>query len=546
MPTSPASGQSDDYQAPREPSHLKSLPSVGRTLPHSLEAEEYLISCCLLDGADVVARCIAAKLVPDSFYDPKHGIVFEHLLALYHRQAPITPDVLAEELKTSKQLDQVGGYAFISQVSSKLPTTAQAHYFIEKVREQWVLRELIRFGVKLVEDCYGFTGDPKTDHALAELLSPKVAWIEAALSRVVHGGKGGSVTLEQRIDEVTLDVRTRSEGKENRSGYIYTGLEKFDKNLLPMGSDAEDHVVLLGGGSGHGKSAVMRQIAGGALRRQQSVLNYTRETSVKGWIRQLASNWARVDLRSLATAPKDHLQRFFEACAELREMANKKLFVFQHEPGCTLLTVEELMQHARSWSWQHGAPHLIVVDYLQLFGTEKRCNNREQEVAHVSHSLQALQRELGCVLLIGAQYNEAGLRDMRMAKHDESGKLIHRLPGPGDFRESQAMYHDADRVLALYRPPEDCRGNDQTLGSVGKPEQWICQIKRRYGGEGFTRCWFEKRFLAFEEFEDRRSGESEAPAAGGGVDFRGLMAKKDFQKKASPDHGMRKSDWRPE
>src|ERR1043166_4163987 len=94
--------------------------TIGRTLPHSLEAEEYLLSCCLLDGADVLSRCLEARIKPESFYDPKHGIISERLLDLYNRQAPIDVSIVAEELKTSRQLDQIGGYAFLSQVSSRI------------------------------------------------------------------------------------------------------------------------------------------------------------------------------------------------------------------------------------------------------------------------------------------------------------------------------------------------------------------------------------------------------------------------------------------
>lgn len=131
---------------------------VGRSLPHSLEAEEYLLSCCLLDGSDVVSRCLEARIKPESFYDPKHGIIYERMLELYNRQAPIDISVVAEELKTARQLDQIGGYAFLTQVSSRIPTTAQASYFIDRVREQALLRDIIRTATGAVEDCYGFSG----------------------------------------------------------------------------------------------------------------------------------------------------------------------------------------------------------------------------------------------------------------------------------------------------------------------------------------------------------------------------------------------------
>lgn len=132
---------------------------AARELPHSLEAEEYLLSCCLLDGLDVLPRCMDARLRPESFYDPKHGIIFGRLLDMLGRQVPIDVSILAEELKTSRDLDKVGGYGFLTQISKILPTTAQAGYFIEKVRELAQLREIIRSATGLVEDAYGFSGD---------------------------------------------------------------------------------------------------------------------------------------------------------------------------------------------------------------------------------------------------------------------------------------------------------------------------------------------------------------------------------------------------
>ncbi len=128
-----------------------------RTLPNSSEAEEHLLSCCLLDGADVVSKCIDAQVTSASFYDHKHGIVFGHILDLFSRRAPIDVSVLREELMAAGQLEQVGGYPFLVQISSKIPTTAQAAYFIERVRERAMLREIIRSATGAIEDCYAFS-----------------------------------------------------------------------------------------------------------------------------------------------------------------------------------------------------------------------------------------------------------------------------------------------------------------------------------------------------------------------------------------------------
>lgn len=136
-------------------------PNQGRSLPHSLEAEEHLISCCLLElsGGETVSKAIAARIRPGSFYDPKHAIVWESILRLFAESKPIDASTVAEYLKTAQQLEAVGGYAFIAQVSSRIPTSAQAGYFIEKVRDLALLREIARLGAELIEGAHGFTGD---------------------------------------------------------------------------------------------------------------------------------------------------------------------------------------------------------------------------------------------------------------------------------------------------------------------------------------------------------------------------------------------------
>lgn len=481
--------------------------ATGRALPHSLEAEAMLLAACLIDPADLLPKCRAMKISAESFYEPKHGIVLTALFALYDAQQPVDVSTLAEQLRTTQQLDGLGGYPFLTQISAGASgTTAQAEFFLAKVRELWILRQIIRRATELNEAVFAYSGEP-----LAEFLSPHVVWFENALGRLAHGGRGDVYTLGKRIAEVRADVQLRAEGKEDRRGWIWTGFTAFDdlerdSCLRPLGSLEEDHNVLIGGGSSQGKSVLMRQLAGQTLLSGQTCLVYTLETTVKGFIRSLAASWAGVNLLALARTPRDKLKEFDDYCEQLADLADKRLFVFQHEPSFSLRTIEEVSTHARRFAMQHGVPHLMLLDYLQLVSTKKRCNSREQEVAEVSNGWQGLQRELGCVAVAGAQLNEAGLREMRQVKRDEDGKIIHRLPNRGDLRESQSMYHAADVTWFLYQPPEDCRGVDQSEGNAPTPESWIVQDKRRNGVRGVCRLWFQKQFGRFREIGTDEGG----------------------------------------
>lgn len=132
--------------------------TAGREMPASEEAEQHVLACCLLDGSDTLVRCIEARLSPDSFYWPENQIIFLTLLGLHQKEKTITLAVVAEEMTTQRTFNQIGGFPYLMQVTGKIPTTAHAGYFIEKVREKQLLREMIKAATGAVEDAYGFTG----------------------------------------------------------------------------------------------------------------------------------------------------------------------------------------------------------------------------------------------------------------------------------------------------------------------------------------------------------------------------------------------------
>jgi hypothetical protein len=131
----------------------------GRILPHSLESEECLLGCVLIDGVESLEKCEEAGIEPRSFYDKKHEVIYARLLRMRADGLEISDSILYEELKKARELDAIGGYTAITQLTRKVPTTAQRSYFIERVREQSILRRVINAGIHTVESAYSFTGD---------------------------------------------------------------------------------------------------------------------------------------------------------------------------------------------------------------------------------------------------------------------------------------------------------------------------------------------------------------------------------------------------
>ncbi len=213
--------------------------TTARELPHSSEAEEHLLSCIFIDGADTLNRATAAGITSGSFYDPKHAVIFGCCSSLAKKGQPVEVSIVAEELKKSRQLDTVGGYAFLTQVSGRIPTTAEAGYFIERVRDDASKREAIRAASETIERLHA--GGAPTEEIVA--------------------------SLGARLDVIAHSTNTNSKG-----GFTVWTVDDFEKYNPPeddalMGEDGghvywrDRELALLLGPGGVGKSRLALHLA---------------------------------------------------------------------------------------------------------------------------------------------------------------------------------------------------------------------------------------------------------------------------------------------
>lgn len=470
----------------------------GSSLPYSQGAEERLLGCAIVDQSGAAwALAQNCGIKPAAFHTPACRVAWEVISELRVKGQPgVDVVVLFEELQLRGQLKDGVDVDFLMRITDSSATALNARYYAELVKLLWDMRHAVTLAAELREAALDFT-----DRETFVARSSKVG-----NSLIRLGRREATQSLTDIYGSVRAEAKARATGTADKSIWVSSGVPKFDKTCRPFNCVREDGFIVIAGGSGQGKSVAVRQIAKAALENGQRVLSYSRETSTAGFVEMLVASRMRLDLNCIESWPKDMQEKFDTECARQgEEWADKKLFCVQNEPATPLTTVEDLVDNARAFVHLRGKPHVILVDYLQIFEARKRIGgqNREATVAYVSHTLQALQRELDVPIVVVVQLNEAGLEAMRQIKRDENGKVIHRLPKPGDLRESQAIYHDGDRVIFLYKPPVDCLGVDQTSPACRRPEIWWFQEKRRRGGIEIVRMWLEKCYTLFEAIGER-------------------------------------------
>ena len=447
----------------------RSAAPVGRTMPHSIEAEEYLLSCCLLDGAEVISRCLEARIRPESFYDTKHGIIFERLLDLYNRQQPIDVSVVAEELKTAKQLDAVGGYAFLTQVSSRIPTTAQAGYFIEKVREQSLLREIIRSATGAVEECYNFSGG----------IDEFVDQVETRLFAVTQNRVSETAKPMREPTREAMNVITKMLMKKGELTGVASGFKDLD--ALLWGFQRQEMIILAARPS-MGKTSLALNFAEAAAMPRRGdpigVLLFSLEMSAAQLALRMLCSRARVNMKllrdGLLSKNGEEQNRLVEAADEF---SKSPLFI----DDSSALSIMQLRAKARRIHSRHKLG-FIVVDYLQLLSPTDARMPREQQVAEASRGLKSLAKELDVPVLVLSQLNRSSEKE-------------NRTPKLADLRESGSIEQDADVVLMLARPRD---ADDKFQVAADSAE--LIVAKQRNGPVGELKLTFLRDITRFENF----------------------------------------------
>jgi replicative DNA helicase len=462
-----------------------------RPPPHSIEAEEYLLSCCLLDGGDTLGKCQEAKLQPAAFYLPANRVIYERLCELQRKSPPVTIEMLIEDLRSGRLIAAVGGVPYLMQVSARIPTTAQAQYFIAKLRELWLLREAIKEGMELVERSFGWTGGE---------LGEQFGSLAAKFSRMADYAAGRHEgTMALRAAAAQEHGAKLMSGKIDTSRWLRTGLPYVDGKLTPFDETNEDWLIVLASEPSGGKSSLASQIARFNLAQGKRGAIFQLETGDRMWLLRAAAAAAGVNLRDLVGEMPEHLRLFEDWQKKLAEWcapAGQRLWIFDD-----IFHIDQICAKVRQLKREAGLD-FIVVDYLQLVTPNNLRATREQQVAEISRKLKLLAKTCHLPAFVPSQLNRAG-------------RAEDRPPRLSDLRESGAIEQDADRVIAIYTPKQDDTGLSQDLNADRLYVQ-LHQLKNRNGPVGWVWTQFTRRTTRFDDVPHKHQGAPGSPKPGEG------------------------------
>ncbi len=448
---------------------LSTSKDVPRSLPFSEDGEKAVLCSLLLSPREVSDLCVL-RLRPDAFYIPAHQIIYNLVIEFSDKSKPIDFVSLKQGLKDRNQLEEIGGPEFLSSLYSFVPTAANAAYYIEIVREKYLLRRLILTCNKLASQCY----DPQ------EEIEPLLDDAEKEIFAIT----GEHVTTEmastkELVMEAIEQIERLYENRGSVTG-LPTGFVELDR--MTSGLHPSEMIVIAARPS-MGKTALAMNIAEHvAMDVGKPVAVFSLEMSSQQLVQRLLCSRAKVDLQKVRNGFLSE-RDFPSLTTAAARLAAAKMFI-DDTPG---LTITELRAKARRMKSQHDI-RLIIVDYLQLLRstTRRAQDNRQLEISEISGGIKGLAKELNLPIIVIAQLNR-----QPDARAQQGGR-----PRLSDLRESGSIEQDADLVGLLVRAEYYETDEDAKQEKAGEAELIIA--KQRNGPTGDVPLTFLKEFTRFE------------------------------------------------
>jgi replicative DNA helicase len=437
---------------------------LEQTMPASIEAERAILGAILLDNT--AYNQAAEGLIADDFSLDSHRRIYLRMSELSETGRPVDFVTLSEQLGQHKEIEAVGGVAYVTSLTDGLPRVKNIEQYVKIVRDKSLLRNLIHASSSAIQQAY--------DQA-----APAEEIIEAAETAIYQ-------IAEKRIGEGFLgvaDIVRASFGSIDKlyeQGQRITGLETHfeDFDSLTSGLQKSDLIIVAGRPS-MGKTAFAINIAENAAVKDKKIAAvFSLEMSREALLLRLLCSQARVDSHKMRTGflGKADYQKLVAALASLMECP---IFI-DDTPG---ISISEMRAKCRRLQHAQGRLDLVVVDYLQLMSSPagRRQENRTQEVSAISRSLKGLAKELRCPLVALSQLSRAP--ETRGGEH---------RPQLSDLRESGAIEQDADVVAFIFR--EEVYRPDPELEGIAE----LIVAKQRNGPVGTVKLAFLKPYTRFE------------------------------------------------
>lgn len=457
---------------------------LGKVPPQAVEVEEAVLGALLLEKNALTA--VVDIIKEEMFYKPAHQAIYKAIRELFQADQPVDLITVTNKLKTTDQLDLIGGPYYLVKLSQKISSAANIEFHSRIIQERYMQRELIRVSSETIKEAYEESMDVFSllDKAESDLFDINQ-----------NNFRRESEVMSSLVDKSLKQIESAmtDEGMQGvPSGFI-------DVDRLTGGWQKTD-LVVIAARPGMGKTAFVLTMARNiAVDYGQAAAVFSLEMSSVQLVTRLISSETQITSNELRKGNITEKQ-YADMQSQVEQLVDAPLYI----DDTPALSVFDLRAKCRRLKERYDIK-IIIIDYLQLMRVKDDFHgNREQEISTISRSLKALSKELNVPVIALSQLNRS--------VENRPGKR----PQLSDIRDSGAVEQDADMVCFLYRPAYYQKMDDVEQGD-SKPEDYAEFIvaKHRNGALKDIELTFTAEFAHFSNRRDLQfvpSPEELAPA----------------------------------
>lgn len=399
----------------------KAIEGDGRSLPNNFEAEQAVLGCALIDSE--ASLTVVGKLEEIDFYNETHRNIFKVIRDLFSRSVAIDFVTVSDELEKKGLISAVGGMGYVSSLTNIVPSAASVNHYIEIVKRDSVLRQVIMSCGKTIQMAY----EKDSDESI-------IGVAEKAIYEIAEKGQTGSLEkLEFPLEKVISKIEEIHKDNTVLRG-LKTGFYGIDKATNGL---QKTDLIILAARPGVGKTSLaMNIVSNAAINSKAKCAVFSLEMGREQLAQRMLFSVANV---SMAKALRGELNEADWSRIWKAEKVLKDTEIFIDDNAMN--TPSQVLSKCRKLKREKGLD-LIVIDYLGLMKADIKTGNRQEEVGEISRNLKLLAKEVEVPVISLCQLN-------RSVEQREDGKP--GRPVLSDLRDSGSIEQDADMVWFIHR-----------------------------------------------------------------------------------------------
>ncbi len=450
---------------------------AGRLVPRAVEIEAAVLGALMLEK-DAFAE-VCDLLSPESFYEPRHVLVYQAIQGLGLSEEPIDMITVTNRLRSDGNLDKIGGPGFIASLTMNVVSAAHVETHARIVAQKYLARQLISFASSIENNAFDESND--VDDLLQEAEAKLFEISQRNLKRDV-------IQINPLLAKAVEQMQIASQRSSGISG-LSTGFHALDK--MTSGWQNSD-LIIIAARPAMGKTAFVLSMALNIAMHNDPVAVFSLEMSNLQLVNRLISNACEIPGDKIKSGNLSDLE-WTQLMSRMQKLQSVPLYV----DDTSGLSMMELRTKARRLVREHDVK-LIIIDYLQLMTAGQKLGSREQEVSTISRSLKEMAKELNIPVIALSQLNR---------KLEDRGNKDKR-PQLSDLRESGAIEQDADIVCFIHRPEYYTRSSVDEEGNNIKGKVEFILAKHRSGGVGTVNMFFRHEYVRFENWDETAQADN--------------------------------------